>query len=187
MENFKKLYHPYLDKLAQDLNIDFGKKTLKDDKIKIILDSNISEKKLSNMVSVLYKEQNNQKGQKAKKKHIPKSSTAIETRFNLIEEQIKFIMSKLTQIESRLAKNIPKKAKMSKNLMNKIKDIIKSELSPGQKISIDKLLKIKKFENISKSNIGRAIEELIDEEVLDCSEGKSIQKIGKNIAILIRR
>ena len=52
MENLKKLYHPYLDKLAQDLNIDFGKKTKKDDKIKIILDNNISKKKLSSMVSI---------------------------------------------------------------------------------------------------------------------------------------
>ena len=187
MVNLNKLRVPYLNKLAQELNISFKEKANKKAKMNIILDSNISEKKLSNMVSVLYKEQSSKKGQKTINKRIPKSSTAIETRFNLIEEQIKFIMSKIAQIESNLAKNIPKRAKISKNLLNKIKDIIKSELSPGQTISIDNLLKIKKIENISISNIGRAIEELIDEEVLDCSDGRSTQKIGKDIAILIRR
>ncbi len=187
MVNLKQLNVPYLNKLAKELNISFKGKPNGNDKRKIIKASNISEKTLSEMISVLYEEQIAKKGQKTINKRVPKSSAAIETRFSLIEEQIKFIMSKITQIESKLARNISKSTKISENLMDKIKAIIISELSPGQKISVDNLLKIKKFGKISISNIGRAIEELIDEEVLDCSDGRSTQKIGKDIAILIRR
>lgn len=68
------------------------------------------------------------------------------------------------------------------HIKNQIKDMIK----PSTSITIDEIYE-KKFKNINWEYFERAINDLIDEEILDISEGESKMKINGYIGRIIRR
>ena len=106
----------------------------------------------------------------------------------MIEEQIKFLMSKIDSIEINLAKGrISELIGESYNIPD-IQSVIKSRILSGDSISIDKIMNLKKLKKFPKDLIEKAILDLIDDEIFDVSEGgRSVQKIQGNIGRLIRR
>jgi len=111
----------------------------------------------------------------------------LEERVNLLEEQVKFLMSKIDNFEVYLAKERSSKQVGGGYNIFDVQKIIKSKVLQGDSISIDEIMNIKKLKKYPKNLIEKAIIDLIDDEIFDGSEGRSSQKIQENIARLIRR
>jgi hypothetical protein len=102
--NLEKLTIPYLDKIAKEFNITFKSSSKKADKIKAILNAGISKSKLEEA----YNKYLNQYQASKRKPRVPKKKpikqiVKLETRINLLEEQVRFLMSKVDNIEVDLA------------------------------------------------------------------------------------
>ncbi|MBN1215450.1 MAG: hypothetical protein JXA99_08390 [Candidatus Lokiarchaeota archaeon] len=175
MKNLKALNVPYLDKLAKECNIKVKGK--KDIKIKQILDAKIPEKKLETLFQKYLTEQK-------EKKKSPNTNSA---RLKNIENQIQFIMSKISQLETMILEHQGNNQQLSFIRLDTLKKRIKQEISPKEMMSVDDLLNVIKQTEYSKKDIETAVIELIDEEVLDFSEGASKEKLDGKIGLLIRR
>ncbi len=195
--NLKELTIPYLEKLAAECEIELNKK-LKADKIRQIKNGGIQEEKLEDLFKKYIELQNASKKSKGKGKGKGKARSQIsilEDRVGVLEEQIKHILSKFNEKEQE--STIKKNIKISKqdfrvipeesNDLRKIKSIIVSRVMPGNSMSIDDLLKIKALQEFSLSLIEKAINDFIDEGVVDASEGMSLQKMGGKIGSLTRK
>ena len=188
MVDLNKLTVHFLKELAKECKVVINKKDRKADIIKRIKNSGIQDKKLQ----LLYEKYYNQyKASKEKGKKTPKITRqyieSLEKRVGSLEEQVKFLMSKIGGVEVKLAKDRTSMViGVSNNLIN-IKDIIKSKIIPGDSITVDELIKIKELQKFSLTLIEQAVNDLIDDEIFDASEGYSTQKIGGNIGLLIRR
>ena len=116
-----------------------------------------------------------------------RQTVKLERRINLLEEQVKFLMSKIDNIEVQLTKGRTSELiGGGYNILN-IQNLIKSKVLPGDSISIDEIISIKELQKYPITLIEKAIIDLIDDEVFDASEGRSTQKIQRNIGRLIRR
>lgn len=164
--------------------------------IEKIQSMNLSDEILSSIVEKYPKttSKSNQKSLKVGIKSTTKSShtsdshipSTIDQRIQNIEEQIKYIMQKLSQIEVRLASE-DSRTKISLNRISEIKSIILEDLQPGSNIKVDDLLQKPSLTNYSFEQIESAVIELIDEERLDFAEGSSKKKFRQTIARIIRR
>lgn len=188
MVNLNDLTIPYLKKLAKELNITLRSSDKKAEKIKTILKAGIPKPKLE----VLYnKYLNEYKTSKGKKRSVKKKSISfpnkLEARINLLETQVKFMMSKIDSIEIQLAKGRVTGLIERDYSTSAIQNVIKSKVSPGDSVSIDEIISMNELQNYPMNVIEKAIINLIDDELFDGSEGHSTQKIKKNIGRLIRR
>ena len=105
MVNLNKLTVPYINKLGKELNIIFESSSKKRDKIETILKSGISISKLEQVSNKYLKQYQNSKGiPKISKKKPIQVSVKLEERVDLLEEQVKFLMSKIDNFEVYLAK-----------------------------------------------------------------------------------
>jgi len=96
-------------------------------------------------------------------------------------------MSKIDNIEVQLAKGRTSELIGGGYNISGIQNLIKSKVLPGDSISIDEIISIRELQKYPITLIEKAIIDLIDDEVFDASEGRSNQKIQKNIGRLIRR
>lgn len=184
MTDIKEITIPFLIDLANECKIRLDKKDRKDDIIRKIKKSGIEQKKLQSLIEKYY---NQYLASKGKKKTHKVSSGSLEKRVGLLEEQVKFLMSKLGGVEVKLAKDVSSDLFERNNELNNIKNIIKNKIVPGESMTVDELVKIKEIQSFSLSLIDRAVNDLIDDEVFDASEGYSKKKLGGNIGLLIRR
>jgi len=196
MVDLNELPVKYLDKIAKDCNITFKKSSNKAEKIRTILNASVPE---NNLKELSEKYLNEYEASKRPKKPVKEISSSIEKleaissiekledRVSLLEEQVKYLTSKIDKAEIKKVEEIsPEEIESIKDIIE-VKNIIKSKILPGDSISIDELTKIKELESFSMTIIEQAIFDLIDEDVLDSSEGDSIQKMNGTIARLIRR
>ena len=109
----------------------------------------------------------------------------IEQRLQTMEQQIKYVMQKLTQIEVQLSSD--QTNNLNLNGTSEIKQIILKIVPPGSNIKVDELLQKPQLTTFKFDQIERAVLDLIDEERLDFSEGSSIKKFRSSIARIIRR
>lgn len=188
MVNLDRLTVNYLNKIGKELNITFKSSSKKADKIKTILNAGISNSKLEELFNkYLSQYQNSRRKPKTTKKKPVQVSAKLEERINLLEEQVKFLMSKIDNFEVYLAKDRSSKLVGGGYNITDVQLIIKSKVFPGDSISIDEIMNLKKLKKYPKNLIEKAIIDLIDDEIFDGSDGRSIQKIHGNIARLIRR
>ncbi len=96
-------------------------------------------------------------------------------------------MLKIGGVEIKLAKDVSPDIFGRTNELFNIKNIIKNKITPGESMTIDELVKIKELQNFSLNILEQAVNDLIDDEVFDASEGYSKKKFGGNIGLLIRR
>ncbi len=126
-----------------------------------------------------------------KKNNFKKKPTSamerLENRINLLEKQVKYLMSKLGGVEVKLANEKDKNTTYSSEKIKIIKKIIKSKVLPGDSMSIDDLTRIKELQKFPIALLEKGINELIDDEIFDASKGYSVKKINGNIGLLIRR
>ena len=188
MVNLNKLTVHYLDKLAEELNIKFKSSSKKPDKIHTILNAGISNSKLEELFNKYFAQYQDSKGKPTTTKiRSVQVSSKLEERVILLEEQVKFLMSKVDNFEVYLAKERSSKQVGGGYNLVDAQEIIKSRVIPGDSISIDEIMNIKKLKKYPKNLIEKAIINLIDDEIFDGSEGRSIQKIQGKIARIIRR
>ena len=188
MFNLKRLTVPYLEKLAKELNVTFKSSDNKPDKIRKIKNAGIPEGKLEKAFKkyLAHYEESKKKPTSSKTKSSQQSSSLI-TRIDLLENQMKYIMSKIGSIEIILAKDRTGELIGGGFKIAEIQNIIKSKILPRDSISIDDLISLHELDKYPKNLIEKAIINLIDDEIFDVSEGRSIQKILGNIGRLIRR
>lgn len=177
MIKLNTLYVKNIEKLAQECKIPLKKSAKKADKIKIILNSGIPEDKLKRLYEKYFNEQSTVK---------PRSIT-VANRLKLVEDQIKFIMIKIDEIDVKLANlSFSDSSNDTRGIID-IKNIIKSNILPGKSITVDDLLSFKGLNKFTKDLIYTALIDLVDEEIFDVSEGNSRNKIQGYIGRLIRR
>jgi len=175
--NLGDLYVRYIDKLALECNISLKKSARKNEKINEILSAGIPEDKLRRVFEKYLDEQN-----KGKSKTI---STA--KRLKIVEDQFKYLITKIDDIEVKLANLGFTDSSINTREITDIKNVIKSKTQTGKSIAVDELLNIEGLNKYTKDMIYLAAMELVDEEIFDVSEGKSNNKIQGHIGRLIRR
>jgi len=189
MVDLNKLTVKYLEKLAEECRITFKKSSNKPAKIKTILNSGIPSNKIEKLFEKYFAEYKAKKkpSKVAKKKPVSIVTTKIEGRVKLLEEQVRFLMSKIDSVEIKIANLKTSNLIGTETDSLEIKNIIKSKILPGNSIAIDDLLDTRKLKKYSFEQIEKAIIDLIDDEIFDVSEGSSKTKIEGNIGRLIRR
>lgn len=188
MVDFNKLTVKYLEKLANECKVPLKKSDNKSMKIKTIKKAGIPEIKLNSLFKKFLAEyQASKKPKKVSKAKPTIPIKNIEGRINLLEKQVKYLMSKIDNFEIKFA-NIKSPTSIgSSHTFSEIKNVILSQILPGDSIKVDDLLEIKKLKPYSLTSIEKTIIELIDDEILDVSEGSSKVKLQGNIGRLIRR
>ncbi len=176
----KKLKVNQLIQLAKECNLKL-KGRLKEDKINEIEKSGIEEKKLQELFSKYYKPSKPIKSSPTKKE------SALTTRVVLLEKQVKYIMDKISSVELIISQLKPEKKGLSGNEYENLKRKILTLIKPGKSMTIDEIYQIKEFKSYSLEKLGMAIDDLVDEELFDVSEGGSRLKIHDNIGRIIRR
>jgi len=186
--NWNKLTIPYLKKLAKECNIILKSSSKKADKIATILNAGIPKTRLEEVYNkYLAQYQASKRKPKVTKKKTIRQAVKLEKRINLLEEQVKFIMSKIDSFEVYLAKERSTKLIGGGYNISDIQNVIKLKVLPGDSISIDEIISITELQKYPINLIDKAIIDLIDDEIFDVSEGRSVQKIQGNIGRLIRR
>jgi len=191
--NLNSLTIPYLKKIADecDIVLNKGKKA---DIIRIISKSNISKDKIDNLVKKYLKEKQSTGLDKKKK---DQNYLVLEQKFYQLEKKVDFLYSVIkeknhisSEDQIQLDNNFKEEYfKTSEDLdpsIKKIKDLILEILKPRDSITIDNLIQIKELQDISLSQLKKAIKDLIEMNILYATNGKSIQKIDGNIGKLIR-
>ena len=189
MVDLNKLTVKYLEKLAEECRITFKKSSNKPAKIKTILNAGIPSNKIENLFEKYLAEIKAKKkpSKVAKKKPESTATTKIVGRVKLLEDQVRFLMSKIDSVEIKIANLKTSNLIGTDTESLEIKNIIKSKILPGNSIAIDDLLDTRKLKKYSFEQIEKAIIDLIDDEIFDVSEGSSRTKIEGNIGRLIRR
>ena len=177
MIKLSNLYVKNIEKLAQECKIPLKKSAKKADKIKTILNAGIPEDKLKRLYEKYFNEQSTVK---------PRSTTTVN-RLKLVEDQIKFIMTKIDEINVKLANLSSTDPSINTHDILDIKNIIKSKILPGKSITVDELLNIKRLNKFTRDSIYTAVIDLVDEEIFDVSKGNSKNQIQGYIGRLIRR
>ncbi|MHA1671293.1 MAG: hypothetical protein ACTSV5_12065 [Promethearchaeota archaeon] len=180
MVSLNDLTVPLLDKLAKECNIPLNKRFKKREKIELIKAANIEDLKLQELIQKYI----NLK--KSKKKPKDDLISELKGRIRLLEEQVKFLMSKISVSEIKLSDEENQEIITITSDLRDIKRFIKSVINPGESISIDELIEIRELQKIPLITLKHAIYDLIDENVLNTSEGNSRLKLGGKIKILTR-
>ena len=181
MVNLKKLTVLLLDSLARECGVSFNQGDKKSDKIAAILNAGIPKKHLEKLV-------NKYLAQKSLSKRSSKDIILeLKGRIKLLEDQVKFLMSKISVSEVRISKDKDRDIITITSNLEDIKNFIKSILTPGDSITIDELIEIKELQKIPLITLKHAIYDLIEDNVFNTSEGNSRQKLGGNIGLLIRK
>jgi len=180
MEKLNDLTVPLLNKLAKDCGIQFKKGDKKLDKIKILENAGIPKDKMEQFIE-----------RYLTKKGIRKRSSKdiileLRGRIRLLEDQVKFLMSKISVSEVKISKDKDRDIITITSDLGDIKKFIKSMLSPGESITIDELIEIKELQKIPLITLKHAIYDLIEEGIFEVSEGSSRQKIGGKIGLLTK-
>ena len=170
-----------LDKLAKEIGIKPNKRDKKEDKIANIEGAGIEELQLNQLIQKYY-------AQKSLSKKTSKDQISeLKGRVKLLEEQVKFLMSEISVSKISLLKENDHDILTVTTDLAEIKKFIKSIISPGESITIDELIDINEIQKIPLITLKHSIYDLIDENVFDVAEGKSRQKIGGKIGLLIRK
>ncbi|MFX1289017.1 MAG: hypothetical protein ACFFFY_10735, partial [Promethearchaeota archaeon] len=126
--------------------------------------------------------------QKSKTKKTSKDTISeLKGRVKLLEEQMKFLMSEISLSKISVMKEDNRDLLTVTTDLAEIKKFIKSIISPGESITIDELIEINEIQKLPLITLKHSIYDLIDENVFDVAEGKSRQKIGGKIGVLIRK
>ena len=181
MVNLDDLTVSLLDKLAKEIGIKFNKKDKKEDRITKIRSAGLEELQLNQLILKYYE-------QKSVTKRTSKDEISeLKGRIKLLEEQVKFLMSEITVSKISLMKEDDHDILTVTTDLAEIKKFIKSLISPGESITVDELIEINEIQKIPLITLKHSIYDLIDENVFDVAEGKSRQKIGGKIGLLIRK
>jgi hypothetical protein len=180
LANLKDLTVPLLDKLAEDCDIKFESSYKKADKIAKIEASNIPESKLQSLL-IKYVSLKNEK--KRSKKDV---ISELKGRVRLLEEQVRFLMSKISVSEVQISTEGNRDLIKITSDLSDVKKFIKSLVNPGETITIDDLIEIKEIQKIPLITLKHAIYDLIDDNYLETVVGKSQQRIFGKIGILKR-
>ncbi|MHA1996820.1 MAG: hypothetical protein ACTSU9_01810 [Promethearchaeota archaeon] len=178
-----------LKNLAKKLGIKL-KGRVKNDYIQEIMNSGVDSTLLEKEASAFIKKKSRATKRPKKvttgsaKTPLSPSTKKIEARFANIEHQIKFIMEKISSLES-LIQSSGKAPRRSS--VQEIKVVMKKLIPHGKSVNIDSLLKAKEMMKFDRNSTERAILELIDDEVFDASESSSKEKIDGYIGRIIRR
>lgn len=178
--DLKKLTVDQLLDLAKECKLNL-KGRLKADKIREIMNSGIEVNKLQELFNKYHR------SKKSVKKKAPTKGLSITKRVNLLEKQVKFIMDKITSVELIISQRRSEKYGLSDKEYEKLKNKIISLVKPGRSITVDQIYQAEKFKNLSLEKLGKIIDELVDEEFFDVSEGGSKLMIHGNIGRIIRR
>ncbi len=181
MTNLSDLTVTLLDKLAKEIGIKLNKKDKKVDKISKIKSVGLEEVRLNQLIQKYYRHKSTPK--KASKEAI----SELKGRVKLLEDQVKFLMSEISVSKISVMKEEDHDLLTVTTDLAEIKKFIKSLISPGESITIDELIEINEIQKIPLITLKHSIYDLIDENVFDVAEGKSRQKIGGKIGVLIRK
>ena len=181
MTNLSDLTVSLLDKLAKEIGIKLNKKDKKVDKISKIKSVGLEEQQLNQLIQKYYRHKSTPK--KASKDAI----SELKGRVKLLEDQVKFLMSEISVSKISVMKEDDHDLLTVTTDLAEIKKFIKSLISPGESITIDELIEINEIQKIPLITLKHSIYDLIDENVFDVAEGKSRQKIGGKIGVLIRK
>jgi hypothetical protein len=180
MPRLEDLTVTLLNDLAKECNVKFEKKYTKTEKIALIRNAGIDQKALEELALKYLK----------KKKKIKKGSknelSELKGRVRLLEDQVKFLMSKISVSEVTLSKEEDNDIITIISNLSDIKKFIKSLFLPGESISIDELIELKEIQKIPLVTLKHAIYDLIEEQIFEVEEGSSRQKIGSKIGRLKR-
>lgn len=181
MTSLKKLTVSQLENLAKDCGIELKKSDKKTEKINTILNTDIEENRLNQLVENYL----NQKKQSRKSNKDLVSE--LKGRVRLLEEQVKFLMSKISVSEITVGTEADGDIITVTSDLSDVKKFIKAIISPGETITIDELIEIKEIQKIPLVALKHAVYDLIEENIFDAREGNSRQKIGGKIGILVRK
>lgn len=181
MANLNDLTVSLLDKLAKECKIKIKKSDKKTEKIEKIKQAGIDNEKLEKLI---YKYLTQKKANKKSSKDI---ISELKGRIKLLEEQMKFIMSKISVTEVTLAKEENIDFITITSNLGDLKKFIKSLIRPGETITIDEIIEIQELQKIPLVTLKHAIYDLIEEDIFNVSEGTSRLKIGGNIGALQRK
>jgi hypothetical protein len=180
MTELDKLTVSQLEKLAKECAIELKKSDKKDLKIAKILDAGIEADRLKQLIHKYI----------GKKKESKRSSkeliSELKGRIRLLEEQVKFLMSKINVSEVTIDTEANRDLITITSDLGDIKKFIKALITPGESITIDELIELKEIQKIPLVALKHAIYDLIDERIFEAKEGKSRQKIGGKIGVLTR-
>ena len=180
MVSLNDLTVPLLEKLAKECSISLQKGYKKKEKIELIKAANIGDLELQELI------QKYLNIKKPEKKTLDDLISELKGRIRLLEEQVKFLMSKISVSEVKLSDKESQEIITITSDLRDIKQFIKSLIKQGESISIDELIEIRELQKIPLITLKHAIYDLIDENILNTSEGNSKQKLGGKIKILTR-
>ncbi len=181
MADLKDLTVPLLDKLAKDCHITVKSSDKKKDKIRKIEEADIDPAFLKSLI-------NKYAVKRKKLKRISSDQfSELKGRIKLLEEQVKFLMSKISFSDIELKEEDNHDIITITSDLGDLKRFIKSIMRPGEKITIDELIEINELQKIPLITIKHVIYDLIEENIFDVVEGKSRQKFGGSIGVLVRK
>ena len=188
MVDLNKLTIKYIEKIAKDCSINLNKSSRKAEKIKQILNADISSNELNDLFEKYLSEYTSWKTNKLTKstKHDQLKIENLEIRINKLENQVKYLVSILAKSSIKINKENTSSIVESYIDTDNPKNIIKSIICPGESISIDYLIKMRELQRFPIKTIELAVKELIFERSFNAFEGKSSQKLDGNISILTR-
>lgn len=115
------------------------------------------------------------------------SSSKLENRIYELEQQMKFIMKKIENMDAKLSSKEIHPIAFSEYNIGNIKKKLISQIPKGDSKTIDEILRGKIFKKIPYNILEQAIVELIDEEIFDGTAGGSKFKVDDTIGRIIRR
>ena len=137
MEKLNNLTVPMLNKLAKEYGIQFKKGDKKPDKIAILRNAKIPKDKLEQHIEEYLSQK------RIKKKSSKNTLLELKGRIRLLEDQVKFLMSKISVSDVRISKEKDRDIITITSDLGDIKKFVKSMLTPGDSITIDELIEIK--------------------------------------------
>ncbi|HEY0090521.1 MAG TPA: hypothetical protein VGB37_16845 [Candidatus Lokiarchaeia archaeon] len=186
--DLNKLTVKYLEEIAKECGISLNKSSKKSEKIRTITSAGISEEKLKELYEIfLSKYESTKKPTKRIESQSNSLITSLENKINLLEQQVKYLMSKMDGVENKSDEIKGFKPSEKKGDLRDIEEIIISKIPQGASMAIDELIQIKALQEFSMKLIEQAIIELINDNIFNVLEGPSTQKIKGNIGRLVRK
>jgi len=155
MTSLKKLTLSQLESLAKDFGIELKKSDKKAEKIKTILNASIEENRLNQQLEKYLIQKN--ESRKTNKVLV----SELKGRIRLLEEQVKFLMSKISVSEITIGTEADRDVITVTSDLTDVKKFIKALISPGESITIDELIEIKEIQKIPLVALKHAIYDLI--------------------------
>ncbi len=115
---------------------------------------------------------------------VPAQPQNFERRVDLLEQQVKYLMEKMTILDAQVARS---KGLEDPRLIQEAKGALRALFKPGESRTIDEIVAHPSMQQYPREMLDRAVVTLVDDEVFDVSEGTSKLKVHGYIARLIRR